>query len=735
MRTAIVFVAVVFLAPVSAAAQPQKYEGRRLADVLRLLQDGGMRIVFSSETVTPDLRVKAEPRARSGRRMLGEILSPHGLEATDGPAGIVQVVRGRRRETTASRKPPSERAPRETSNEASIPYTERVTVAAPLGAHDPAGGRISLGRDDLQRLPGVLADDPIRSVQALPRVAASDDFRSDFSVRGSSYRHVGVVIDGVATPWLRHAPHGRGDSASMTMLTGDIVDSATLQTGAYPRRHDGGLGAQLELTLREGSRTSTGVRGIIGAANARVVAEGPLGRTQRGSYLFALRQSYRDWPSGPREFTGTMFGFTDAHAKIVYDVRPGQQVSLSMLAGRSAIDEHDEQTRYDFGDGTNQTSVVNVAWRSMLGSGLVLRQRAYVVAHDFLNKNRTEDYGGRGADREASYRADLARAVPGGVIEAGGQVQRARGSRHVIGDAVLSGSSWSRSAYMHATWSPVPRLTLAPGVRIADSTLSTHRPVSRWILGEWTLRPGWAVSASAGVSHQFAQLEHVMGPAAAQNVRPESATHADVGIERRLTASVRWQASFFNRSERDILREPDVRPRYENMLSGTSRGAEVLLERRSATGLSGWVAYSYGRTQYADAARGETFWGDFDQRHAINLVGMYRVSDRTSLAAQFRGGSNFPIPGYLVDRDGVLFDGDRRNTVRLPPYARLDVRANRSFTYAGRRLTLFVEVLNVLDRKNVGRATGRITRPGGEAVGFTEPLFPRRPSAGILIEF
>lgn len=43
----------------------------------------------------------------------------------------------------------------------------------------------------------------------------------------------------------------------------------------------------------------------------------------------------------------------------------------------------------------------------------------------------------------------------------------------------------------------------------------------------------------------------------------------------------------------------------------------------------------------------------------------------------------------------------RRNEVRLPVYSRVDVRANRSFNWSGRRLTLFAEVINVLNRDNV----------------------------------
>ena len=101
----------------------------------------------------------------------------------------------------------------------------------------------------------------------------------------------------------------------------------------------------------------------------------------------------------------------------------------------------------------------------------------------------------------------------------------------------------------------------------------------------------------------------------------------------------------------------------------------------------------------------------------------------------FRGGTNFPIPGYLVARGGHLFSGDQRNQVRLPVYARLDLRAERTFDRGALRVTPFAETLNLLNRTNLGLADGVITHDTGEAVGFTERLFPRLISAGLRLEF
>ena len=99
------------------------------------------------------------------------------------------------------------------------------------------------------------------------------------------------------------------------------------------------------------------------------------------------------------------------------------------------------------------------------------------------------------------------------------------------------------------------------------------------------------------------------------------------------------------------------------------------------------------------------------------------------------GRRGLPDSGYLASRDGALVAGDRRNQVRLPAYARLDLRAERTFEDSGRRLSLFVEALNVLNRANVGLSDGLIRRDTGAAIGFTEPLFPRIVTGGVPVAF
>jgi hypothetical protein len=190
---------------------------------------------------------------------------------------------------------------------------------------------------------------------------------------------------------------------------------------------------------------------------------------------------------------------------------------------------------------------------------------------------------------------------------------------------------------------------------------------------------------------------------------------------------------------------PSFRQRYESALDGHSRGVELVVYRRSPNGLSGWVAYNLASTTYQHAITGEAFAADYDQRHTVNMYGVYRFSDRMSFSARFRAGSNFPVPGYFESRNSggstqegpppFYFVSTTRNNLRVPVYSRLDVRANRTFSLRATRITLFAEVLNAYARDNVRAASPGINGANFQAFGLFDSMFPLIPSAGLSLEF
>lgn len=172
------------------------------------------------------------------------------------------------------------------------------------------------------------------------------------------------------------------------------------------------------------------------------------------------------------------------------------------------------------------------------------------------------------------------------------------------------------------------------------------------------------------------------------------------------------------------------------------------MRRDSASGISGWIAHAYSRHRYEDLLAGEQFWSDYDQRHTFSTYVHSRLSNRASVTAKLRYGSNFPITGYVGEAPvsstaPPLFGGmrplflalvDQRNTRRLPAYVRLDLRADRTTSVAGRRVTVFVEVANALNRRNERNVPYSVQR-NGLISGVTDSLLPIVPSAGFVVEF
>jgi hypothetical protein len=342
------------------------------------------------------------------------------------------------------------------------------------------------------------------------------------------------------------------------------------------------------------------------------------------------------------------------------------------------------------------------------------------------------------------------------LVQFGGRAQVSRASRL---DRTFTSSgpillidrrdqSTSAAAWMHARLALSPALAVSTGTRLDRWQITHETAVSPWLLAEWLAGSRTRVRGGAGLQRQAPIAEQTAFEDPQAPLRSERALTVDAGLDHRFGDTWRATATAYARVEDDRLRlygvEPYARggivvrpdaPLWRNTLSGIARGAGLALERRSTNGLSGWIAYAFDDSSLEDHATGERFASDFDQRHTLTAYAIYRWSGRTSLSARWRSGSNFPVPGYYARIGEEYFLADERNRVRLPAYSRADVRADRTFTFRRRRLTLFVEVLNLLNRRNVGLAEPRVDSRTGRVRSVVEDLFPLLPSAGILVEF
>lgn len=653
-------------------------------------------------------------------------------------------------------------------------YEEHVTVAGSVQheADSAPAGAVLHGRD-LQALRGVMLDDPLRAVQALPSATSTDDFYSEFAVRGNGFRHVGLAIDGIPAPYLIHSIHAKTDGGSIAMINSEALGAASLLPGSYPQRYGRHLGAQIDLTTRDGSREGFHGRAGLSGTSANVIGEGPFANG-RGSWVASVRKSYLDFLLDRIDPEGSFgFGFSDALGKVSFDLTPRHQVQLLTVVGRSVFDEGPEDLGVnDEALAVSRAWLTAATWRFTPANRLAISQRVYLTGMDFRNVNRDDRLLDRGDANDVGWRTDVTFAPrEGWLAEIGGDVVRSTAATAkertfdgFVNPIVLDdyrATSGAASAYAQLS-ARLGRLTLSPGARI-DHWRSTRTTTSSpWVTGEVTLTTGTRVRGGAGIYWQFPALTMVHGLNGNASLRPERATHLDLSVVQMLARAVTLQVNGFRRVEEDVLRAVDAEARrlasgaiqlgrgdfqWANRLTGRAHGVEAVLRRDAPDGLSGWVSYAYAQHRYNDVVTGEQFWSDNDQRHTFSAYALYRLSNRTSVGAKLRYGSNYPITGYIAEQTmpnaPPLFAGNRplflaltdvRNTLRLPAYARLDMRADRAFQWSNRRVTLFAEVANLLNRRNERNVPYDIDR-NGRLSGVTDSLLPIVPSAGVVIEF
>ena len=642
-------------------------------------------------------------------------------------------------------------------------YSETVTVTAdPFRRTESASpAQQSLDSADIQNLRGVLADDPLRAVQSLSGAATGDDLRSEFSIRGSDFSHLDFTVDGFSTPFILHtvrAVEDHSNSGSVAMINSDVLGGVVVENGGYPQRTGNRTGASVAFRLREGSRDRTEVRGAVSGTSMSAVGEGPVGRSHRGSWLVSARYSYLDRLIDRLSDDGFTFGFSDVQGKLVFDVTPRQQVDVAVIAGRSRLAQPvDNVESDDLFAGRNSSSLAIAGWR-LTGHRGLLSAGVLGSSNTFRNDTLQEVVLDRGTDGQVTTRIDgqyqVSRTVQ---VEAGGVVDWANearvrerfvnGTLSVVND--YSGDSTRTGGFTLVRWRPVRNVQLVPGLRVDSWTVVRSTKASPWLQAEWQIAGSVTVRGGAGVYRQAPELEQVIGAWSAPNPDLERSSQYDLGAEWRPRASTRVQVTVYDRQDADYMRRAGAETRlvgtrlvrgsptarFANRLDGFARGVEILMQLRNPNGLTGWVSYAYGRNRYHDSVSDETFWGNLDQRHTFNAYAGYRLTPKTSLSAKLRMGSNFPAPGYYEASAGTFFVIDRKNEVRLPVYARLDLRANRTFGWSRHRMTLFAEVINVLDRENVRYSPPSIDSRTREARRLYESMIPIVPSAGVLIEF
>ena len=516
----------------------------------------------------------------------------------------------------------------------------------------------------------------------------------------------------------------------------------------------------------------------MSGTSATFLGEGPIA-SGKGSWLASVRRSYLDYlikRIDPE--AGFAFGFVDAQAKAAYDFSSRHQVSITALLGRAEFEEGDPDIGVnEIRTGISRAWLTSLSWRYLPSPRFAVTQRLYSTGLRFDNDNRdgaTLDTARFSRARVARRRlvfADDARVM----VEFGGDAERLDGRRTILrqlsaasGQVALNDydeRAAAGSAYGQVRIGFGSRVTVTPGARIDHWSLTGSTTASPWVNAELRLSERTRLRGGSGVYRQFPDLDDGARHSrrrtrpCGRNARCTSMPASSM----RCSAQTRLLFNVYSRHETDVLWTPGAEPRLTptgtispgsfdaplvNALRGEARGAEVVrAPRRDGRVLR------LGRIRLRPPAvhghpdRRELLGRCGPAAHALAVRELSSVEPRQRERAipirlelsdgrLHRGAVGRPGARTRSSMASPLFFGlaDERNTLRLPAYSRLDVRADRAFNWSGRRLVVFVDVANVLNHTNLRNASYFVDR-AGRVFETTESLMPIVPSGGFVIEF
>jgi len=648
-------------------------------------------------------------------------------------------------------------------NEDAAALTENVTVTTePFESTDSSAiNQQLLNKRELQQLSSVLLSDPIRAAQALPGVTANDDYRAEFSVRGAGFDRVGLYVDGVLTEnFLHTVAGGYPDTGSVSVINADTVDTVGLTSGGFPANYGYRSAAMLDIQTRNGNRLKPTGRIQAALTGLAGVVDGPFA-DKRGSFLVAARKSFtayliKRFNDQFHTNNPPVVDVADFHAKVLYDLTRRNQIGASVIFGNFDFDRNRDRDLLGPNQvfhANNKNLLINGHWTFTRDAHFFVQTRLFALRTTFKNTNKNDSTLEDGHRTQFGMRSDLSYQARQHRLEAGLylrhlQVQNFSQQFDFFGGPLFSLNDFDRGGleqgyYVQDNWRDEKRrVALTGGVRLEHSSVTRETNLAPRGSFSWSIDEHWKVSATAGRYYQFPDFQQAFGFLGNPNLKSEHATNYSASVERLLGNRARIFAEVYDREDRKLFfnfNEPILvfipNPFFQNSLSGHARGIELMVQRRSANKLAGWVSYAYSRTRLTESRSGLTFPSDYDQRHTLNVYGNYRFAETWNFSSEWRYGSGQPLTGFYGHDAGGYFLTTQKNQVRVPYYNRVDVRLSKAFLFKKAKLTLTGEVLNLLNRENVRFIGFDFFGGDGRAFGQLDRILPILPSAGLVIEF
>ena len=618
--------------------------------------------------------------------------------------------------------------------------TGSVVSADAVSRHrDAKMGLERVRMDVIKKIPTAFGEgDIIKAVLTLPGVKSVGEASGGFNVRGGSTdQNLILFNDGV----IYNPTHLFG---IFSAFNPDVISEVELYKSSIPAEFGGRISSVLDVRGREGnSKKISGSLGV-GLLTGHFHLEGPIVK-DRTTFIIGGGTTYSNWllilmPENSN-YHGGKASFSDVNASVTHKINAANSIQASAYWSRDGFSfDRDTSFRY-----SNFNAAVK--WRSRLGSRWNLIATAGYDSYGASFTNDFNEWSGyriNTAIRDIVTKATFRYAVSDAHnISFGlstmlyglepGSIEGLNDKTYIQPRTLDTQRAIEPALFVSDSWTINQKLVLEGGLRLGSFV--ALNPVKFYAYPEVRISGKYSfldnLSVKAGFNTMSQNIHLITNTSSISpidtwqlsnaKIRPQTGWQAAAGMYWTIGGNIDLSLEPYYKHMEHYLdyKSGAVLMMNENLAddlvetTGKAYGIEFMAKKTSGK-LTGWVSYTYARTQLRESADrgvetingGQWYNAPHDKPHEVKLVGNYKFTHRYSLSVNLDYSTGRPVTlpvGYYYYGGGKRLAYSSRNNYRIPDYFRLDLAMNIEPGHYLRQLTHMswtIGVYNVTGRRN-----------------------------------
>lgn len=587
--------------------------------------------------------------------------------------------------------------------------------------------------EELRKTPGTV-EDIIKYFQSSPGVTFASDVDNDLIVRGGSPIENLTLFGGVEILNPNHYGPPGSTSGALSFINLKFVDEVNFYSGGFPVKYGGRISSVMDIKLKPGDNkrhwrdlnlSFTGFGGFF---------EGPLDK--RSTYMFSVRRSYLELIRKDLNLN-YLPNYWDFNLKLERKTSKNDKVSLIAMYAIDKANYYDVQTDSIY---SGETPVK-----------LKLFNGGFNYLHEKINEYIRLTFSDCYSDYEANmFNFDL--DIKDNQFNLNGEFKKPLNNSLKIDAAanikyIYSDYKVYSSDYVSPTGYYIPEIRYIKSLNtfkfdaslnfIAD-LIKQKLNINAGLRADYIeyMKGGLNLSPRIGMSYKLYPITIINLNAGMYIQPPEflwllSGTNKDrltnifakeviLGIEHFFSSNIRMNLEGYLKHYSAYpvsLYDPyyiyinisGIYPSFLNDAQSSGRGyfagSELTIQKKNfGYGSYGTFSISYMHSSYK-ATQGGYQPGRFDNGLSCTAIAGYRLKNDLIFSIRFKyseGKHYTPFDSVRSKQLGyAAYDMNNYNKLRTPYYMRVDLRIDKYFQIGNTRLIAYVEIWNVLNRKNV----------------------------------